>query len=149
MQAIPTAPARHTTPRTGKTRSRRLLRAIAVACAVLATATIWVIAVPVAAVQLSVRTGAHAADQHIGLAAIVTVSLLTGLAAWALLASLERFTTRPLRVWIMLAILTLVISLAGPLVEGTTVTTKLVLLGMHLAVGATVIPALAKTMTRR
>lgn len=130
-------------------RSRRLMRAGWVAIAALATGTIWVIAVPVAGAHLSARLGAPAATQQVGLATILTVSVLAGLAGWALLAALERFATRPARSWIALATLALAISLAGPLSAGTSTPSKLVLVGMHLAVGGIVIPALAKTSARR
>src|SRR5262249_50933280 len=77
---------------------------------------------------------------------VATVSALASVIAWGSLAVLERLTPRAGRVWLVGALLLLVLSLATPL-SGTGVTTanRIVLLSMHLAVAAVLIPTLYRT----
>jgi hypothetical protein len=81
---------------------------------------------------------------------VVVVAALLSFAGWGVLALLERLTTRARRVWLIVAPLALVLSLATPL-SGTGVTTanRIALLAMHLAVGAVLIPTLARTSPTR
>jgi Family of unknown function (DUF6069) len=52
------------------------------------------------------------------------VTILAGLAAWGLLAVLERFTPRARAVWIAIALVALALSLAGPLSAAVTPAAK-------------------------
>ena len=88
-------------------------------------------------VNLVVRQGD--ATRHIGPAAVVVTALIAGLAAWGLLALLERTVRRPARTFRIIASIVLLLSLAGPLGSGVGAGTKLALLGMHLTVGAALI----------
>ena len=72
---------------------RRRVRALAVLGATAAALAVWVVAVPLAGVDLAARTGAT--EQPVGPGAVAVSALLAGLAAWALLAVLERFTHGP------------------------------------------------------
>lgn len=116
---------------TSAARPSRCARALAVLAAAAATVTVWAIAGPVADVDLSVQLGS--ATQHVGPATVAIVSIAAGLAAWGLLAALEHFTPRARAVWTAIALVTLALSLAGPLIDGATPATKVALTGMHLA----------------
>jgi Family of unknown function (DUF6069) len=71
---------------------------------------------------------------------------VTGLAGWALLALLARFTARARTIWTAIAVLFALLSLAGPLsILATTEANVLALALMHLAVAAVLIPILAGT----
>ena len=115
---------------TSAARPSRCARALAVLAAAAATVTVWAIAGPLAGVDLSVQLGS--ATQHVGPATVAIVSIAAGLAAWGLLATLEHFTPRARAVW-TIALVTLALSLAGPLIDGATPATKVALTGMHLA----------------
>ncbi|MDJ0347414.1 DUF6069 family protein [Streptomyces sp. H10-C2] len=115
-------------------------RAFAVLGSAAAALAVWTVTVPLAGAHLTVRM--NGATQPVGPGAVVTASLLAGLAGWALLATLERFGHRPRRAWTGIAVLVLALSLAGPLGSGVHSATTMALAGMHLAVGAVLIPAL-------
>ena len=123
----------------------RRTRPLAVLGAAAAALTVWAVAGPLAGVDLRVRFGS-ATVQHVGPATVAIVSILAGLAAWALLAALERFTPRARAVWTAIALAALALSLAGPLSSGTTTATKVALAGMHLAAAAVLIPMLTARM---
>ncbi len=128
-------------PADGRTRPSRRRRALAVLGAAAATLTVWAVAGPLADVDLRVHVGSG--TQHIGPATVAAVSILTGLAGWALLAALEHFTPRARAVWTATALAVLALSLAGPLSSDATTAAKVALTGMHLAAAAVLIPTLA------
>ena len=119
--------------------------ALAVVAATVATLVVWAIARPLAGADLTVRTGAGSAAQHVGPTAVVVATVLAGLAGWALLALLQRFTSRARAIWITTALVVLVLSMAGPLGAGTTVTAAAILASMHLTAAAILIPGLARS----
>ena len=133
-------------PIDAKTRPSRRRRALAVLATAAATLTVWAVAGPLAGVDLRVHVGSG--TQHVGPATVVAVSILTGLAGWALLAALEHFTPRARAVWAATALAVLALSLAGPLGSGVTMAAKVALTGMHLAAAAVLIPALTGTWVR-
>lgn len=118
-------------------------RAAAVVAAVAAALAVWVIAVPLLGVDLQVTPG-PGEPQAVGVANVVVSGLLAGLAAWGSLAVLERLTTRARPIWTVVAVAVLALSLMGPQ-AGTTTATTATLVAMHLAVGAALIPVLART----
>ncbi|TDD53228.1 hypothetical protein E1286_07320 [Nonomuraea terrae] len=77
---------------------RLLLTLIGAPAAALA---VWALAVPVAGTALTVRAGGG--TQPVGPVSVVMASLLAGPAGWALLTVLERFSSRPGRVWTVAA----------------------------------------------
>jgi hypothetical protein len=121
---------------TTKTTARRTGRAITVAAGAAGALLLWVVNDPWAGIDLTVRQGD--ATQRIGPVAVVGAALVAGLAAWGLLALLERTGRRPARTFRIVALIVLVLSLAGPL-GGVGTSSRLVLLGMHLTVGAALI----------
>jgi hypothetical protein len=121
-----------------KPRIRRLLTVPVAAAAALA---VWALAVPLGGVDLAVdQSGSR---QTVGPVLVVAASLVAGAAAWALLAVLEKATARAGRIWTIIAAAVLAVSLLGPLGAVTTAAT-LVLMGMHVAVGAVLIAGLVR-----
>ena len=95
--------------RPARSRRSRRSRPLAVAAATAAALAVWAIASQVAG--LDVRLSAGALPEHV---AVVTV--LAGLAGWAVLALLERVVPlRAGRTWTVLAAAVLAVSLTGPL----------------------------------
>ncbi|MEU6075841.1 DUF6069 family protein [Micromonospora sp. NPDC047074] len=122
---------------TTRTTVRRTRRAITVGAGAAGALLLWVVNDPWAGVDLAVRQGDT--TQHIGPAAVVVAALVAGLAAWGLLALLERTVRRPARAFRIIALIVLVLSLIGPLGSGGGISSRLVLLGMHLTVGIALI----------
>lgn len=125
--------------------NRTTARPVAVAAAVGAGLAVWVVAVPVAGIDLAARVGG--AVTPIGPIAVAAVALLAGLAGWGLLTLLERRTAHARRVWTVIAAAGLVLSLFGPL-GGVSPTAIVTLAGMHLAVGAVLIALLPRGQRR-
>ncbi|MCC5576113.1 hypothetical protein IMZ11_10735 [Microtetraspora sp. AC03309] len=125
--------------RTGRTAPRR---ALTVAGATAAALVLWTLAGPVAGIGLTVRL--DGAIQSIGAGSVAAASLVVGLAAWVLLALLERVLKRPGLAWTVIAIVTLALSLTGPLAAVDTAS-MVALGGMHLIVAAVLIPGLGRS----
>ncbi|MET7804573.1 DUF6069 family protein [Micromonospora chersina] len=126
--------------------ARRRDRALAVLAATAATLAVWAVAVPVAGVDLAVRSGGT--EQSVTAAAVGVSTLLAGLAGWALLALLERVTARARAVWTGAAGLVLLLSLLGPLGGGVGAAATLTLVALHLAAAAVLVPLLRRTARR-
>lgn len=113
--------------------ARRTRRAITVAAGTAGALLLCVVNGFWPGLDLTVRQ--NDATQHIGPAAVVGGALIAGLAAWGLLALLERTVRHPARTFRIVASIVLVLSLVGPLGSGIGSSSRLVLLGMHLTVG--------------
>ncbi|MGV9384094.1 DUF6069 family protein [Nonomuraea sp. NPDC003707] len=118
---------------------RLLLTVIGAPAAALA---VWALAVPLSGAALTVRAGGG--TQTVGPVSVIVASLVAGLAGWALLAVLERRAARPGRVWTITALVVLVLSLFGPLGSAVGLATTLVLMLLHLVVGAVIVAGLAR-----
>lgn len=120
-------------------------RLVVVVGAVLAALVVFLIADLVT--DGSVRTPAMEATEQeatdLNFGAVIFVSALVSLLAWALLVVLERFTSRARTIWTIVAVLVLALSLGAPL-SGTDTTTgsRVSLLLIHLAVAGVLIPFL-------
>ncbi|WP_433280405.1 DUF6069 family protein [Micromonospora sp. CA-244673] len=126
--------------------TRRRDRSLAVLATTAATLAVWVAAVPVAGVDLAVRNGGT--EQDVTAVAVGASTLLAGLAGWALLALLERFTARARAVWTGAAALVLLLSLLGPLGGGVGAAATLTLVALHLVAAAVLVPLLRRTARR-
>lgn len=132
-----------------RNRRRRLARLLAVLAAAVAALVVWAVARFGLGVDVQEPQSSGQARQ---LAAInvVVASVLASLAGWALLAALERFIAHAARRWAMVAVVVAVVSLAGPLTaSGITASSRVVLVLLHLVVGAVLIPLLHRSSPSR
>jgi hypothetical protein len=121
---------------TSNTTARRTGRAITVAAATAGALLLWVVNDPWAGIDLAVKQGDTV--QPVGPVAVVVAALVAGLAAWGVLALLERTVRRPALTYRIIASVVLLLSFLGPL-SGVGLSSKLVLLAMHVTVGAALI----------
>jgi Family of unknown function (DUF6069) len=119
-------------------------RALCAAGGALAAAAAWIVEVPLLGIHLTFRFGTGH-PQTIAVGQVIGVSLAASLLGWALLVVLDRRTTRARAIWTAAATASLAASLALPLVAAVTTSAAVGLIVMHLAVGAAVIPAMART----
>ncbi|GIF46364.1 hypothetical protein DFJ67_4979 [Asanoa ferruginea] len=117
----------------------RVRGAAVVGATVVAAELVFLAVHEAAGVDLAVRSGGTVT--HVGAAAVAAVSLLVALAAWGLLALLQRMSARGRRIWTIVATVIFVVSLLGPLGAETAGAT-LGLAALHLIVAAVVIPGL-------
>ncbi|HKA69606.1 MAG TPA: DUF6069 family protein [Actinomycetes bacterium] len=103
-----------------------------------AALTIWLVAVPLAGIDLEVQMSD--APQNVGPASVAVSALLAAAAGLGCLAVLRRITKRPARAWTIVASAVLVLSLAGPLDQAESTSAMVTLVAMHLAVAAVLIP---------
>lgn len=127
------------------TASRRRVRAVGVAGAVLAATAVWLIADPLLGNRLAVETWNGNGPTTVELSHVVITSLIASLAGWAMLAGLERITVRARRIWALTASLFLLLSITGPAGSSTTGATAVALVLMHLAVGAVLIATFVRS----
>jgi hypothetical protein len=131
---------------TGCVRQRRQSRALTVVAAAAATFGVWAVAHPLAGADLVVDTGSG--PTTVTPAAVVVVTVIAGLTAWALLALVERFSRRAAAIWSWIAGAVLLMSLLGPIGSALTTGTATTLVAMHLAAGAVLIPLMARSSVR-
>ncbi len=124
---------------------RRRFRLLAVAGAIMAALGLW--AIVELGFGFDVRSpgeafGGASGTSDVGPLQVIVASGVGSLAGWALLALLERFSSRARAVWVAIALLALLASLGGPLSgTGITAANRAVLVCMHLLVAAIVIPS--------
>jgi hypothetical protein len=138
-----TTTIRYAAPATGVGRTR----ALGAAGAVLAAVAVWAIAVPVLGIHLIIRFGS-AAPESVEVGLVAGASALASLAAWGLLALLERRTRRARSIWTAIAVVVLLVSLSLPLSAGTTNSVRATLALMHVVVAAILIPTLRRGSPR-
>jgi hypothetical protein len=133
-------------------RARALYTAAGAVAAVLA----WTVEVPLMGVHLTFRFGRFGRFGHIqtfspdhiqtiSAGQVIGVTVAASLLGWLMLALLERRTPHARRIWTTIALVALAASLALPLAVATTTSAAVGLVVLHLTVGATVIPAMART----
>ena len=118
-------------------------RAAGILGAALSAAAVWAVAVPLLGIHLAIRFGSGPI-QVVGIEAVVISAIAGSLAGWFVLAMLERRFRQGLTIWTWLATAGVLASLSVPLIAGTTLSTKIALPLMHLAVGAVLIPAMRR-----
>jgi hypothetical protein len=116
-------------------RSLRGHRAATVLGVVGAAAAAWAVLTQLGEVDLA----AGSPPVTVGLAQVVLTAAVAGAAGWALLAALERWTSAPRRTWRIVAVIALVISLAGPLTMAAGLPALGGLVTLHVVVGAALI----------
>lgn len=123
---------------------RRQARLLTVVLAAMAAELAWLLADPIGGLDLMVQAGEQL--QQITAGTVLLGAVIPGLMAWGLVAVIERRSARPRAVLTTCAGIALVLSLGGPLTEGDGITTKLVLTGFHLIVGAVLILGFRRTL---
>lgn len=127
--------------------TRRLQRLAAVPASILSALILWAIATQAGGVDL--RSPAFSATQHpaaVGAGLVAVAAALAALAAWVLLAVLERTSRHPRRAWTTIAVVALVVSLGAPLSgHGIAGADRATLACLHLVVAATVIVLFGRT----
>jgi undecaprenyl pyrophosphate phosphatase UppP len=117
-------------------------RAVWIVVAAAATGATW-------AAARGLGADLTANDRAVTLPAVIVATIVAGLAAWALLAVLERATRRAATAWTCVAVAVLVLSLAGPVSGAKTGGGTAALVVMHLAAAAVLIPGLRRTAAAR
>ncbi len=142
-----TVEAATSTRATATRRERRKARLSAVTAAVATALAVWVAAEVAFGVDVQAPSyDGSGRSLDIGPGQVVLSAALASLAGWGLLAFLEWRTPRARAIWPVIAAVALLMSLSGPLSgSGVTSTNRTVLVAMHLAVGAVLIPLLART----
>ncbi|TQM15299.1 DUF6069 family protein [Pseudonocardia kunmingensis] len=125
-----------------------LVRAGAVAAAVLAALAVWVLAVPVLGITPAAAP-IGGPVQVVGPVAVAVGPLCAGLSGWALLAVLERRVARPRRTWTVVALVVLVLSLVTPLLGGVSPAATGALVAMHVVAGGVLIALLPRRWRSR
>ncbi|WBB59645.1 DUF6069 family protein [Streptomyces sp. WMMC500] len=124
--------------------SARARRRAVTGLTVAAAALVWLVADPLLGYRLRIAQGERTLD--IGAVAVVLIALLASLAAWGLLAALERCGVRRVRaVWTGAAVTVLALSALPLTGDGMTAGTRTALALMHLTVAAVLIPGLRAT----
>ena len=112
-----------------------------------AATALWAVAT-IAGAELTVSFGPGQPIQKVTVVNVVVAALVGSLAGWGLFALLRRFTAKALTVWTVIAIVGVLVSLAGPLSAIASAGTKVALAAMHLAVATVVIVGLRRTRGR-
>jgi hypothetical protein len=129
-------------------RSTAVQRGLTVLLAIAATLAVWAVEAYLLGIDLHARPVPGMEAVVVGAPAVAFTTLLAGLAAWALLAILERATPSGRTVWTAAAVVALLISLAGPLGGAVTPRAAIGLASMHLVAAAILIPLLARSARR-
>lgn len=128
---------------TGRKRWQRVGAVVAAVGAAVAT---WAVVEGLLDVDLRAPMFNDAGGQDIGVAAVILASTTASLAAWALLALLERWTVRARVIWAAVSALVFVGSLAAPMSgTGISQSDRWLLALLHLVVAVTLIPLLYRT----
>jgi hypothetical protein len=128
----------------------RKARLLGIGAALLATLSTWLVAELVLGIHLRAPTFDGSSPLEVTATNVALVTAILSLVGWGVMALLERFTPRPGRVWLIVAPLALVLSLGTPLSgAGVTQANRIVLMLMHLAAGAVLIPALYLTSSKK
>jgi hypothetical protein len=121
-------------------RRRFVRRCVTVALAAVVTGAAW-LAGRIAAVDYLVVT--PLGTREVGLVLTVVATVAAGLAGWAALALLERYTPSARRTWVVLAVIVLIGSIVPVFATPAALATRLALAGLHCVAAAVLIPGLA------
>lgn len=130
-------------------RRRGLARTLAVVATIVAAVAVWAVARFGVGIAVS-EPQWSGPPTDLPVTDVVLVSAVVSLAGWALLAILERFTARAAHWWVTIAALGAVVSLLGPLTApGVGGSSRVVLVLLHVVVGAALIPLLYRSSPTR
>ncbi|XAS67586.1 DUF6069 family protein [Micrococcaceae bacterium Sec5.7] len=114
-------------------------RGLSVAAAAALALIEWIVVVKLAGIPLTIEEMYAGASREVGWAAVIVTAVGSGLAAWLLLAVLERFTAKGPRIWVVTAVAALLLSVSGPLSAASTIGVQVALILMHVSVAAVLI----------
>jgi Family of unknown function (DUF6069) len=117
------------------------------AATTLAATALWLVAVPLAGVELFVDQGGTIIE--VSPVSVVLGSAVGGFGTMAVGWAARRWFPRPRRHFVLTTGLMLAFSLISPVTAATTMTTALWLSSMHLVVGAIAIPVVAGRLPSR
>ena len=128
-----------------------LVRILGIVAGLLAAEAVWLVAEGALAIHLQAPAGTLAAEPvAIGPLSVALAAGLLPLIGWAALVGLERLTPHARTIWLALALVGLDASLGMPMSgSGVSEANRVVLVVMHLLVGAIVIAVLYRTSPRR
>jgi Family of unknown function (DUF6069) len=139
-------PARSPGAPRGSLWRRPTARPIAVVLGVLTALAVWGLSELVFGINVRQPAFGPGSPQDLTAGPVVVASVVAGLAAWLTLAMLERLTHHARAAWVALATVVLAASLGAPLSgRGIDEQSRLVLVLLHLTVGALLIVLLART----
>jgi Family of unknown function (DUF6069) len=124
-----------------RTPAGRVWRAglLAAAVAAVANAIVFTIERMALGLSLPVPQGAGAEMAPLSVVMVVVVSVVVGIGATLLLAILNRFVRRPIRIFQGIAAVALLLSFGGPLSLPADIATKVGLSTMHLVAAAAIV----------
>ena len=127
-------------PATTHTRTRALVVVVSVAAAL----AVWLISSLVLSSDVTVPDSPGSAERHaLGTADVMLTATVAALAGWALLAVLERFTSRARAIWTAVAVAVFVVML--PYLPGYVAVERVVLVLLHTAVAVPLVVGLRRT----
>jgi len=127
-----------TAERVPSSRRRVAPRAVVAVGAVSAAVTVWAIAIPVLGLSVTVPDSPGSTNRsELAFLPVVMTAAVAALAGWGLLAVLERVARRSRTVWTAIALTVFLLTL--PYLPGFTVTARIVLTLLHLALAAVLI----------
>ncbi|MGH3936576.1 MAG: DUF6069 family protein [Pseudonocardiaceae bacterium] len=125
-------------------KSRMLRRALVAAGAVLAAVMVWTIAVVGLDLRVTVpETPGSPNRRDLQFGSVLSTAVVATVAGWALLALLERITSRARTIWTAIAVTVLLLTL--PYLPGFTATERVVIALIHLTLAAILITGLRRT----
>ena len=125
----------------------RAARLLGVAVAVLVAEAVWSLAEFALGIHLQAPAGAgYPEPVDIGPLTVAVATAVLSLLGWGVLAVLEQLTPNARRIWLLVALVALAVSLAMPLTGfGVSLANRAVLVLLHMAVAAVLVPALYRT----
>ena len=124
-------------------------RTLVVVAAAIGGLIVWAVARLIIGEDMTATAAGADSPTTIGPASVIIATLVGGLIGWGLLALLERYTVRAGRIWLIVAVIVLLLSLAGPLSQANGTGTTIALLTMHIVVGSILIAGLTRTTSTR
>lgn len=126
--------------------SVHLVRLATLVLAVLASAVVWVIADPIGGANLR-ATGMGTEDAvSIGLGEVFFGFLSWGIGAWIVVMLIERFSSRPKQIWLIVALIALLVSFLPVFASSENGATTFTFIVMHIVSAAIIIPIFADTI---
>lgn len=144
MTALPTTQSTATAPTSAV--STRRWRAGVVAAATAGALVTWLMVTMADTSSVHVRM--QGSTSAVGTVQVIVTAALASLAAWGLLALLERFTAAGRRIWTIIASVVLVLSLIAPASYGVGAASKASLLALHVVTGLILLAGLRRSTAR-